>query len=355
LPLRQKAKKPRWRRVLGALFSLALILLIFLGVIPQFASYQTAWTAIQDMSSGWWVAILVAAAVNEVSFPWPYQAALAHLRFRHGFMETQTATAISNTVPAGGAVALGMTFRMFASFWFSNVSITAAVFTTGLWNMAFKFGLPIVAAVLVAVTGQSVAGAAGAALLGVLILVTSGLVLWLVFRSAASAHRVGRLGDRVANWVLHFFHKPASDRFEQSVLQFRDQTNDVVHERGLRLTVAVLASQLAVFVVLLFSVRAVGISAGDVSLTEVLLSFAVARLASAIPVVPGGLGVYDAILIGMLTAFGATSDRALAADIVWRATTYFPPIFLGLATYLLWKRAMAKGGYTKPAAGSAGR
>jgi uncharacterized protein (TIRG00374 family) len=344
---RQPERKPLWRRVLGALLSLTLILFIFLGVIPQFASYRTAWTAIQNVSPGWWMAILVAAAVNEVSFAWPYQAALRHLRFWHGFMETQTATAISNTVPAGGAVAIGMTFRMFGSFLFSNVAITAAVFTTGLWNMAFKLGLPIVAVVLVTVSGQSVAVAAGVALLGVLILAVAGVALWLVFRSAASAHWVGRLGDRVTNWALHFFHKPASDRFERSVLRFRDQTNEVVHERGMRLTAAVLASQVAVFVVLLFSARAVGISASQVSFLEVLLSFAVARLASAIPVLPGGLGVYDAILIGMLTAFGASSDAALAADLVWRATTYFPPIFMGLVTYVVWRRGMAKGTYAQ--------
>jgi uncharacterized protein (TIRG00374 family) len=339
--------------VVGALLSLALILFIFLGVIPQFASYRTAWMAIQNVSAGWWAAILLAAAVNEVSFAWPYQAALRHLRFWHGFMETQTATAISNTVPAGGAVALGMTFRMFGSFLFSSVAITAAVFTTGLWNMAFKLGLPIVAVVLVAVTGQSVAAAAGVALLGGLSLVVAGVALWLVFRSAASAHWVGRLGDRVANWVLHLFHQPSSDRFERSVLRFRDQTDEVVHERGGRLTAAVLASQVAVFVVLLLSVRAVGIPASQVGFLEVLLSFAVARLASAIPVVPGGLGVYDAILIGMLTAFGATSDAALAADMVWRATTYFPPIFIGVVTYVVWRRGMAKGRYgCQPGVGS---
>jgi uncharacterized membrane protein YbhN (UPF0104 family) len=53
----------------------------------------------------------------------------------------------------------------------------------------------------------------------------------------------------------------------------------------------------------------------------------------------------DASFTGMLTAFGATSNRALAADLVWRATTYFPPIFLGLVTYVLWQRGLDKGVY----------
>jgi len=340
-------KKTPWRRVAGGLVSLALIVLIFVGVIPKFASYAGAWTAIEGMGWGWWVAIGVAAVVNQVSFVWPYQAVLPHLRFWHGFYETQTSTAVSNTVPAGGAVAIGITFGMFGSFGFSSVAISTAVATTGIWNLAFKFGLPIVAVVLVAVTGQSTGGAVGAALLGVLVIAVSGTALWLVFRSPASARWLGRLGDRVLNWLLHFFHKPGSDRVESAVLGFRDQTNDMVHQRGWLLTAAVLASQLAVFVLVLFCVRAVGIPASKVSFAEVLLSFAVARLAGAIPVTPGGLGTVDAAFIGMLTAFGATSNDALAADLVWRATTYFPPIFIGLVTYLVWKRGLAKGTYAK--------
>jgi hypothetical protein len=30
---------------------------------------------------------------------------------------------------------------------------------------------------------------------------------------------------------------------------------------------------------------------------------------------------------------------------VWRVTTYFPPIFIGIVTYLIWRRGLAKGTY----------
>jgi uncharacterized protein (TIRG00374 family) len=347
-------KKPMWRRVLGGSLSLALILFIFLGVIPQFANYSQAWTAIQNMAPGWWVAILAAATVNQISFVWPYQAVLEHLRFRHGFLETQTTTAISNTVPAGGAVAIGMTFRMFGSFGFSNVAMSTAVVATGIWNLAFKFGLPIVAVILLVITSQSTGGAVPAAIIGLVVIVVSGLVLWLTFRSEASAHHMGSIGDRILNWLLHFFHRAPSDRIERSLMHFREQTNDIVHRRGWMLTWTVLASQLAVFILVFCSVRACGIPASQVSFLEVLLSFSVARLAGAIPVTPGGLGTVDAAFIGMLTAFGANSSDALAADLVWRATTYFPPIFIGIGTYLVWKRGLARGRYAEtPDAGPA--
>jgi uncharacterized protein (TIRG00374 family) len=328
--------------MLLVLASFVLVVLIFVEVIPKFASYQQAWAAISSMSVWWWVAILVVAVVNQISFVWPYQAVLAGLRFGDGFTETQTTTAISNTVPAGGAVAIGMTFAMFGSFGFSTTAISTAVVATGIWNLGFKFGLPIVAVVLVGVTGQSTGGAIGAALFGVLAIVVCGLGLWLIFRSEATAHWLGRLVDRVLNLVMRVVHKPPSDRAERWVLRFRTETITVVGRRGWALTGAVVVSQLAVFVVLLFSSRSVGIGSAQVTFLEMLLAFAVSRLVSAIPITPGGLGTVDAALIGMLTAFGASSSDALAADMVWRAVTYFPPIFIGTVTYLLWTRSRAK-------------
>ena len=338
-------KKSRVFRIGGVVLGVALVVGIFVGVIPQFASYKQAWTAIARMSPGWWAAIVVAAALSLAFAVWPFQAALPRLRYWPGFMEVQTTTAVSTTVPAGGALALGLTYRMFGSFGFTAVAITSAVATTGIWNLGFKFALPIVAVELAAATGHSTGRVVGVALLGVLAIALSGTVLWLVFRDEDSARRLGRRGDRIVNWVLRFFHRSEQGRVERAVVNFRDQSAGVIRERGRLLTAAVLASQFAVFVLVLFCVRAAGIAAGKVGFVSVLLSFAIARLAGALPITPGGLGSVDAAFTGMLIASGATANQALAADLIWRATTYLPPIFLGIVTYVLWRRGLDKGTY----------
>jgi putative heme transporter len=338
-------KKSRVFRIGGVVLGVALVVGIFVGVIPQFASYKQAWMAIARMSPGWWAAIVVAAALSLAFAVWPFQAALPRLPCWPGFMEVQTSTAVSTTVPAGGALALGLTYRMFGSFGFTAVAITSAVATTGIWNLGFKFALPIVAVELAAATGQHTGRVVGVALLGVLAIALSGTVLWLVFRDEDSARRLGRRGDRIVNWVLRFFHRSEQGRVERAVVNFRDQSAGVIRERGRLLTAAVLASQFAVFVLVLFCVRAAGIPAGKVGFVSVLLSFAIARLAGALPITPGGLGSVDASFTGMLIASGATANQALAADLIWRATTYLPPIFLGIVTYVLWRRGLDKGTY----------
>jgi putative heme transporter len=328
--------KRRWRTVLGPLASLVLLVLIVVGVIPQFASYSSAWTRITHLDTWWWVAIVAAATVNQISGIWPYQAAMPGLHFWQGLLQIETATAISNTVPAGGAVAIGMTYRMFSSFGFADVVISSAVVTTGIWNLAAKFVLPVAAIALLAVTARPTAQVVGAALTGIGALVVLGVTAWLVFRSEAAASRLGRLGDRLVNWVGHFFHQAPADRIERSLLHFGSQTVQTVRRRGWLLTAATMANQATGFVLVLIIVRAVGITAGQVTFAAVFTSFAVGRLASAIPITPGGLGPLDAAFISVMTAFGASSSQALTADLVWRLTTYFLPILSGMLAYVIW-------------------
>ena len=178
----------------------------------------------------------------------------------------------------------------------------------------------------------------GAALAGVLAIAVAGAVLWTVFRSAAGAHGLGRLADRVVNRVRRVRRKPATDRIERSIVQFKNQTVHTSRSRGWLLTWTTLATQLTGFVLLLIIVRSIGITSGKVTLIAVFTSFTVARLAGAIPVTPGGLGTQDATFVSIMTTFGASPSRALAADLVWRLTMYFLPILPGIVTYLIWIR-----------------
>ncbi len=329
---------PRWHKVLGGGASLVLLVLILVEVVPKFASYSRAWAAMTHLSAWWWVAIAGVALVNQISGVWPYQAALPGLRFWDGFLEVETTGAIANTVPAGGAVAIGMTYKMFSSFGFTAVDISTAIVATGIWNFAAKLGLPVAAVALLALTAHPTTRVLDAAVAGVVAMVVAGVALWLLFRFDAGAHWFGRLADRVVNWVLHFFRKPPTDRIERSLSEFKSQTAHIVRRRGWLLTETTLANQLVGFVLVLIIVRAVGIPAGQVSLIAVFTSFTVARLAGAIPITPGGLGTLDAAFLSLMTAFGASSSRALAADLIWRLMVYVLPIIPGIVTYLIWLR-----------------
>jgi len=126
--------------------------------------------------------------------------------------------------------------------------------------------------------------------------------------------------------------------WELATAKFRTRTIALVRARWLYITVVTVVSHLSLFLVLLLALRFVGVGADQVSLAEALAVFAFARLLTAIPITPGGLGVVEVALITGLAAAGG--DRALvaAAVLVFRALTYVLPIPLGLAAYVFWRR-----------------
>jgi putative heme transporter len=112
----------------------------------------------------------------------------------------------------------------------------------------------------------------------------------------------------------------------------------LLHARWHWITLATLVSHLSLFALLLLSLRFVGVGADEVSLAEALAVFAFARLLTAVPFTPGGLGVIEVALITGLAAAGGERAEVAAAVLIFRALSYVLPIPIGLATYVFWRR-----------------
>ena len=93
------------KRVLPALVSLAIVVGVFWFFLPQFTSLSDVWTAIQSMTWLELVTLAIAAAWNLVTYWLLMVATMPGLRVREAAVVTQSGTAVSNTLPAGGAVA----------------------------------------------------------------------------------------------------------------------------------------------------------------------------------------------------------------------------------------------------------
>ena len=126
--------------------------------------------------------------------------------------------------------------------------------------------------------------------------------------------------------------------WEIATTRFRTRTLDLLQHGWIPITVTSLLSHLSLYLVLLVALRQVGVGEAEVSWAEVLAVFAFARLATAVPYTPGGVGVVEAVLIGGLVAAGGEADQATAAVLVYRALTWGLPILVGIGCYLWWRR-----------------
>jgi uncharacterized membrane protein YbhN (UPF0104 family) len=354
-PSREASSRTRaatWKQVAWFVVGVAIVVAIFVFVIPRFADWGEVWAAMKTLTPIEFWSLLAVTVFNLYTYWLANQAALPGLRIAQSAVVTQTGTAVANTVPAGGAVAIGMTYAILSSWGFTGSETALFVGVTGIWNNFAKLGLPVIALGLLVVTGHTNPALVSAAGIGIAVLVVAVVLLVLVFKSAVVARSVGEFIGRVASWFLRLVRKgPVQDMGDRAV-EFRRTTIGLVRRRWIRLTWTTVLSQVALFLVLLVALRHMGVSEQELSAVEAFAVYTFARLLSAIPVTPGGVGVIDLGYIGGMTAIDrAESAQIIAAVLIFRVLTYGIQIPLGGITYFVW-RAKARWRRDSPPPGS---
>ncbi|MGI9577539.1 MAG: lysylphosphatidylglycerol synthase transmembrane domain-containing protein, partial [Microthrixaceae bacterium] len=323
------------QQIIATVVTLLVLVLVFFVVFPKFADYSQAWDAIQNMSVGSLVALIAVTIFLIIAYVWPYQAALPGLKYRPGFMVRQTSFMISNSIPAGGAFGIGVQYAMLHQQGFTPAVSTTAIGITSVWNTFVTLTFPVIAVVLLLITGQAtgsafLAAAAGVVIVGAMI----GGFAWAL-SSESRARGLGELGNRIVRWGARLIKK---DDFEPTLdsglVNFRESTVDVIKDRWRLITGTNTLQQFLQFLILFIALIGIGsVGTDGVTFAEAFAAFALSRLATFIPVTPGGLGTVDAAMTALLVTAGASESDALAAVLVWRALTYFPQIFIGIGTF----------------------
>lgn len=331
-------RRSRRRTVLSAVASLALVVGIFWFFLPQFTSISSVWRSLRTMSATEMGILAVAAAWNLVTYWLVMVSTMPGLTYRQAVVITESSTAVSNTVPAGGAIGIALSFSMYSSWGFSRSRSTVSLLLSGIWNNFAKLGMPVLALALLALSGSPSGGRVAAGLAGVAALVAAIVVFAVMLHSEETAYRTGEWLGGVASSALRTVRRPPVTGWELATAKFRRRTITLLRARWHWLTLTTLVSHFSLYFVLLLALRNVGVSQADVGWAEVLAVFSFARLLTAIPLTPGGLGIVEVALITGLSAAGGARAQVAAAVLIFRALTYVLPIPFGLLTYIFWRR-----------------
>ena len=350
----EQTRKPLgWKRIVGYVISVLIVIGIFWWAIPKYANYRDVWAAMKTLTPIETWSLVAATGFNLLTYWWANQAALPGLGIGKAAVLTQTTTTVANTLPAGGTIAIGLTYSILDSWGFSGTSVALYVGVTGIWNIFAKLALPMLALVFLALSGHLTTTYILAAVFGLIVLSVAVGLFAMLFRSEEFAIRIGNWLGRIASWVRSLRHKPPVTTWGDGAARFRRDTIVLVEHRWLRLSVFTVLSQVALFFVLLLSLRHLGISEQEVSTAEAFAVYAFSRLLSAVPITPGGVGLIDLGYIGGLTAFSGEEKAAIVgAVLLFRALTYAIQIPIGGFTYIIWR---VKSDWRRPADAAAQR
>jgi uncharacterized membrane protein YbhN (UPF0104 family) len=325
-----RKKRTGWPRIVGIAVSLAVVAGVFAFALPKIADYGAVWDVVQGMSWEWIVALLVASSLDIATYAPPWVASLPGLSYLHATRLTLASTALSLVAPGGGAVGVATSFAMLRAWGFRGRPVGLAVAVISVWNQLMILGVPILAVAALVAHGDRnrTVELVAAIALGIFAVVVAAFATGL--SSARLARRVGDRAARTANWLKGLFRRAPVTWNGEVFVRFRAEAIVLIRERWRFLTAATLANHLTVFLVLLASLRAVGIPRSHVTIVEAFAAWAFSRVLGSIPITPGGVGFVELGLTGVLVAFGASNAEAVAATLIYRFLTMVPTIALGL-------------------------
>jgi putative heme transporter len=340
--------------------SAVLVAAIFGFALPHVASYRSVWSSVQMMTWPGVLLVVLAAAVSLVAGWLIICSVLPSVRLREAAVVNLGSTAAANTLPAGGVLAMGISWAMLSSWGVSAADYVLYTLVSGIWNVFGRLGLPVIALTIMMTVSRPPAGLIAGAVAGLVLLVFAAVGFGFLLRSEAFALRADAALGRVLTVAGRLARRAPPPSAAGCLQGFRDRASGLLAARGWRLTAATAVSSVALWLVLLASLRGVGVSQSQVPWQTSLAAFAFVRLLTVVPITPGGAGITE---LGLVSILGAGADHKVAGQVtaavlLSRAVTYLAPIPGGALACVAWRYAPAlrrANGRSRRTAGPAAR
>ena len=325
---------PRWVKPLFLVvvsFAAAWVIVGFVGAI-EWSEVAAAFSRLNLVS----VLVLVLGLCARQAFnAIPLSRFVPGLPWRRSVQNDLGANVVGTFAPPPADVVLRVS--MFNSWGVNPVDGMAGVTLNMITFYAVRFLAPMLGVLLLTTQEVQRSHLVTAALSGLIAAAVIGGLVG-VMRGDGMAAWLGRAAARVASRV-----KEGVDEEEWSlaVVDFRRRMNDTLRAGLLPSLLALVAMVLCDSVILLLSLRFVGVGPLQLSALDIIAAFLIAYPLTLMPL--AGLGVLDASVLAAYTEIAGLEWEAeiVAALIVWRTITLAGPLALGGLTVAWWRRSTA--------------
>ncbi|MGI9665731.1 MAG: lysylphosphatidylglycerol synthase transmembrane domain-containing protein [Acidimicrobiia bacterium] len=341
----QDAKENKSKAVRELLIIGAVLFLIFVVFLPQFIDYGQVIDSILSLT-GWQIVLLAVLGIGRTWFEaGVYNSLIPGLGWWDGWKAWASSNSVAFVAPPGADLAIR--FGMYRTAGIKGEAAGAGIILSWFFTTGYKLIVPIVAVAWIVIeegindsTVITITAIGVAAVLGII-----GLVALILYRETV-ALRIGRVSQRWYNGLAGGKWKfPEAEGLGLKLVDFRSQVMDTVKSRWFPALASTLIAQAVFFAMLVMSLRFMGVTEDQASISVIFDAYAVGLLLSMIPIFPGGLGVVELAYVGVIV--GTTGDSELANAVtagafVHRIFTWLLPILVGLIPLAAWRRNMVK-------------
>ncbi|HET9974915.1 MAG TPA: lysylphosphatidylglycerol synthase transmembrane domain-containing protein [Streptosporangiaceae bacterium] len=334
---REKSHPLAWKTVATRAAMAVIAGLAIYLVFPAITEVLASWPRLSTLNP-WWILAAIGAEIAHFTCTFALQRLALRTRAWFPVITSQLAgNAITLIMPGGAVVGAAVQFRMLAISGMDTGSTVGGLAAFSLLGVGGLLALPLFALPVILIGAPVSRGLEHAALLGAAGFVTFAGLGAVVLTYDAPLRWAGGAAQRLRNWVLR--KRPPLEGLDETLLS---QRNDIRAVLGRQWWQALLlsAGRLAFdYLCLLLALRATG-SHPRPSL--ILVAYAAAGILRMIPVTPGGLGLVEASLTGLLVLAEVDSSQAVLATLTYRIASYWVPLCAGPVAYGLFRMRYSK-------------
>lgn len=323
---------PPSKSVVGRVIAVIVMGLALYVVLPSLVRVVSSWPKLLTLSP-WW--LVVALLAETASFLCSMGLLRLVLRSKVWFPVVTSAlagNAVTNTLPGGDAVGASVQFRMLAAAGIDSVQAASGLAIASIIGIAGLFSLPIFALPVVFAGVSVSAGLERAGELGItgfiLIMILGAILLTTDWTLVTTG--------RVLEWLLNKLprRKPTTNLAARLVAE-RDLVRVDLGKNWWK-AVLLISGRIGLdYFSLLAALRATGARPNP---SLVLLAYAATAVIALLPLTPGGLGIVEASLSGLLVLANVPSASAVVATLAFRVGSYWLPTIAGGVCWILFRR-----------------
>jgi uncharacterized membrane protein YbhN (UPF0104 family) len=322
----------RWIRAAAAA---VISVVAIVALVPRLT--QAPWRAISAAwgEVTWWNLALLSLlwAAGLLAHSTVLMGALPGLTRRRAMTLNLTGSAVSNVLPLGGGIGVGLNYVMARRWGFSSGQFSLFTVLSNVWTVVTKAALPCLAVALLIARDVPIDRRilVGAVVGSTVIALATGVALVI-----ASSDRGARFAGRMAA-LLSRFGRSRYDgaHVEERLIALRHSGAVIVRRSWRRMTLGMVTYYAFGALLLWASLHVVGSTLGPVA---VLALFAFERALTTLPITPGGSGVAEVATTALAIALNGPQDRAVVAAgvLLYRAFTFGLEIPVGGMWLLGW-------------------
>ena len=302
-------------------------------VLPSVTRVLSSWPRLSRLNLVWFAVAMIAEAAHFVCTFALQRLALRSKSWFPVVTAVLTGNAITNIMPGADAAGAIVQFRMLAA---AGIDVDTAVSGLSAFSLIQIGGL--LGAAIFTLPAMVAGTPVGRGLVNTALVGAAGFVLFAAFslvvlRTDRPLAWLGRIVQSLWNRIRR--HRLPLTGLSERLLRDRNAIRSALGaqwQKAVLLCAARLGTDFGCLLAVLWA------TGSHPRPSLVLLAYAVAGVVGLLPITPGGLGIVEASLSGMLVLAGIGAGDAFLATLAYRIASYWLPLLAGLPAYLLFRR-----------------